>query len=543
MEPVEPGFADIKGREKWAIPWFEDDPAMSQPQLWVGRMRRDAQDALRYGCTGLMGIHWRTRIIAPNALALSQAGWTQKPWATPAPEPGTTIRNGGQIAAFGGRDFADTSEDAVYQTVLFDINGYHIPVENGDYTVKLMLCEPHYEAAGKRVFGVKIEGETVIESLDMFATAGRDRAIERVFPARVTDSLLDVDFTRIVEMPCVAGLVVTGPNGYCRKINTGGPAVDGYEADIPVPAPEPDTADFYRDWAATEFGVEVGDAATKILVGMDGKLPRPSNWIGGPGGFAPDKRAWADVKKEYAFVESFAALRPQVKGKGNLNRFDYWLANFRYLRATGEMCCAFARFQDVMDETRKAPDEAQRKALAREKALPARCELVKAISEAYVNLLATVDTPGAMGNVTNLEQHTIPVMIEKPGVELEQILGEPLPATAQLNQAYSGPLRVIIPSVRTARRPGEALTLRALILSAEPVEEVTLKWRVLGAKRWKSVEFRHVTRGVFEAALPCAKDKNKDVEYLVKARTTSGVEAVWPPTAPNTGQTVVAAMP
>ena len=72
--PVEPGFAAVKGRPKWAIPWLEDDPALTSPQLWVGRMRRDAADARRYGCTGLMGIHWRTRVLGPNVPALAAGG-------------------------------------------------------------------------------------------------------------------------------------------------------------------------------------------------------------------------------------------------------------------------------------------------------------------------------------------------------------------------------------------------------------------------------------------------------------------------------------
>src|SRR5208337_2798962 len=53
-EPVEPGFARVQARPKWAIPWLEDDPGLTMAQLWAGRMRRDAADALKYGCTGLM---------------------------------------------------------------------------------------------------------------------------------------------------------------------------------------------------------------------------------------------------------------------------------------------------------------------------------------------------------------------------------------------------------------------------------------------------------------------------------------------------------
>jgi hypothetical protein len=79
-EPVDPDFARVTGRPLWAIPWLEDDPALILPQLWAGRMRRDAADALAYGCTGLIGIHWRTRVLSPNIAALATAGWTQSAW-------------------------------------------------------------------------------------------------------------------------------------------------------------------------------------------------------------------------------------------------------------------------------------------------------------------------------------------------------------------------------------------------------------------------------------------------------------------------------
>jgi len=77
---VEPQFAGLGKRPRWAIPWLEDDPSMIAPQLWAGRMRKDAADALKYGCTGLMGIHWRTRNVGPTVSALSQAAWDQGPW-------------------------------------------------------------------------------------------------------------------------------------------------------------------------------------------------------------------------------------------------------------------------------------------------------------------------------------------------------------------------------------------------------------------------------------------------------------------------------
>ncbi len=92
--PVEESFVEVTGRDKWAIPWLEDDPALVSPQLWVGRMRRDAVDALRYGCTGLIGIHWRTRILGPNVSALAKAGWEHGTWSKAAyDEPATEVRD------------------------------------------------------------------------------------------------------------------------------------------------------------------------------------------------------------------------------------------------------------------------------------------------------------------------------------------------------------------------------------------------------------------------------------------------------------------
>lgn len=78
--PLEKGFLDLQGRSKWAIPWMEDDPDMISSQLWVGRLRKDALDAYRYGCDGLFGIHWRTRILGPNVSALAKAAWSCDEW-------------------------------------------------------------------------------------------------------------------------------------------------------------------------------------------------------------------------------------------------------------------------------------------------------------------------------------------------------------------------------------------------------------------------------------------------------------------------------
>ena len=88
----------------------------------------------------------------------------------------------------------------------------------------LKFCEPHYKDAGKRVFGVKLQGKPVIEHLDLFAKVGQNKALDHTFPdVKVTNGWLDVDFVFEVEFPSIAAIVVSGPAA-TRKINCGGPA-------------------------------------------------------------------------------------------------------------------------------------------------------------------------------------------------------------------------------------------------------------------------------------------------------------------------------
>ncbi len=74
-DPVSEEYAKLEGRERWPIPWLEDDPAMWLPQFHVARFVRDMDLAEQYGCQGLMGIHWRHRIMDVDAGFQSGYSW------------------------------------------------------------------------------------------------------------------------------------------------------------------------------------------------------------------------------------------------------------------------------------------------------------------------------------------------------------------------------------------------------------------------------------------------------------------------------------
>ncbi len=542
--PVEKGFAEVHGRGKWAIPWLEDDPALTSMQLWVGRMRRDAFDALRYGCDGLMGIHWRTRVLGPAVSALAQAAWDQGQWAESmrrqvAP-PRVAGPVGGKYAAFPANQILDAREPQVYQTVRYNVLAYHLPVTNGPCKVILKFCEPHYKEAGKRVFDVKLQGVLVITNLDIFARVGQNRALDFAFgPVAVTNGWLDIDFVPRVEYPSIAALVVEAP-GSVRKIDCGGPACLDYAADWPEEGKEqavaPPTDDFYLDWAAAHFGRDVAAPAAALFARIDGRLPRPSDWIEGPGGIRPDARSWTQAARDYEFVETFAALEPRVRGAGNRERFAWWLNTFQYMKAMAELNCRWSDYTNAAGRVKAVTDETQRRTLARQNLLPLRRDLIGRLGRVYAPLLATVSNPGELGTIMNWEAHCQHDLLVKPGEELARLLGEPIPADAQPPRDYRGPLRVIVPTVRSSLRAGEALTLRTLILSEQPPAEAAVYWRKMGRGAYVKAPLNRVARGVHSARFGGGDD---DLEYYVKVVPARGPAVSFPATAPRVGQTLV----
>ena len=362
-------------------------------------MRRDACDARRYGCDGLLGIHWRTRVLGPAVSALAQAAWSQTGWSTTwQPDPPSATRF---------------------------------------------------------------------------------------------------------------------------------PPID----------------DFYADWAVHQFGPGVAAPAAALFARVDGRLPRPAEWVDGPGGLRPDARSWDEVRQQYTFVDEFAALQPKVRGAGNRERFDYWLNTFEYFREMGRARCTWGRLTNALASARAATNVIDRARVAREQALPLRCALVAQVDQLYSFLLATVSNTGELGTIANWEQHIFPDLLDKPGRELADLLGEDLPADAQLSKAYHGPARIIVPTVRTSFHRGERLSLKVLVLDESEPRGFSLLWRRMGAGRFARVALQHIARGAYRADFPPPATAGDDLEYYVELTSSSGKQLYWPATAPDRGQTLVAMEP
>ena len=537
--PVDPAYGQITGREKWAIPWLESDDFLASPQLWVARTRKDAADALGYKCDGLMGLHWRTRIMGPNASALARAGWDQS-WNTTAPaskthkpaEPKRDEVLGGQTANYPGQKISGTEDDTLYQTCRYNFAGYRLKVPNGKYRVTLKFCEPHFDAAGKRVCYVKLQDKVALRSFDIFAKVGKFAAYDQSFDGvEVKDGVLTVDIVNRTSMACISGVVVEG-KGFARRINCGGPAWKGYTADPPptrrtwrggnVPRGL-SAGDFYRDWAMTSFGAEAASKAAAIFEKVDGKVPQPLGGGCPSGSIRADGRPWDKVAGAYTFVDELAALRPTVKGPGNRERFDYWLNTFKYQRSLAKIQCMLGAFNAALKANPKT-------------ALPLYKQLLAEYAQTVRLRMNTVTTHGGIATIVNLLQHAKfrPAVIDAPSKRLAAILGKPLPADATPSKSYRGPGRIIVPTVRTSLVAGEPLTLKAIVLSEKPARGVTLNWRALGGKSFRKVPLKHIARGVYSVTLEAKTIGSNDFEYYITADKLN-----YPVTAPKLNNTVV----
>lgn len=535
---VDQAFGRIQGREKWAIPWFESDErhGLAAMQLFAGRMRRDAADALAYGCTGLMGLQWRTDILSPNVAALAQAAWDQSGWN---PRPGQLPADtappvegplGGHIANYPGRKIVNTSDAPLYQTCRYAMDGYNLKMPNGRYRVTLKFCEPHFDAAGQRIGDFKLQGRTVAENLDIFARVGKFAALDLAFDdIDVTDGWLRLGVEATTSLPCISAIVVEGPAA-ARQINCGGPAYRDYAADDQVLAVEKRRSlpcdDFYADWAQAHFGTAAGGDIGRVFAAVDGRLPISVSGGCPSGSLRADPKPWAEVAPNYACIAELEQLRPRVPGPGNRARFDWWLNAFRYHRALHQVRCTLGEFDRLLKEKKT------------EAALEKYKELLALDGATYRWLLATVDSPGGLAMVVNFENHVHfwPLVVAEPAKRLETALGRPLPPDCQPPRDYQGEPRIVVPTVRSLVSQEERLTVKFIVLDNQPAKSATLAWRPLGQGEFRDVPAERVARAVYRVALPPAAES---FEYRLTAETAAGRQLVWPPTAPTLPQTVV----
>ena len=194
---------------------------------------------------------------------------TRTPTPTPTPTPGpstliTAINAGGGAAGSfvadtdfnQGNEFSDTSTSidtsgvsnpapqAVYQTCRWNSSfTYTIPglTPGTTYTVVLDWAELTFQAAGRRVFNVAINGSPVLINFDVYATVGYKKALARQFMVTAngsgqiviafTQGPADNPFVNGIEIWKPASVPPPPPGTLVTAINAGGSTTGNFVAD------------------------------------------------------------------------------------------------------------------------------------------------------------------------------------------------------------------------------------------------------------------------------------------------------------------------
>jgi glucose/arabinose dehydrogenase len=114
---------------------------------------------------------------------------------------GSTYTSTGSVTA--------TTDPGLYQSERSgSAFSYKIPVENGDYTVRLHFAEIYWIQPQKRIFNVFVGNRLVSNGLDLCAAAGPRSALVQEHSTTVTNGTLEVAFTALVDKAKVSAIEV-----------------------------------------------------------------------------------------------------------------------------------------------------------------------------------------------------------------------------------------------------------------------------------------------------------------------------------------------
>lgn len=133
------------------------------------------------------------------------SGFVESSGKTWAADRGFT---GGTVATNGG-DVAGTSSDALFNSRRFGDFSYSLPIQNGDYRVRLLLMDPSFSSAGQRTFDVFSEKQLVLNDFDIAGAAGQNTAVTKTFVTKVRDGRLNLWFDSVKDNAIVSAIEVT----------------------------------------------------------------------------------------------------------------------------------------------------------------------------------------------------------------------------------------------------------------------------------------------------------------------------------------------
>ena len=171
----------------------------------------------------------------------------------------------GGTAASNTFAIAGTTDPKLYQSERWGSCSYAFNgMVSGSYNITFKFAETYVTAANQRLFDVKVEGNTAISQLDIFAQAGGlNRAYDRTVTASVTDGTLNIEFIQnpAANNPKICAFVVKPANTVNYTLTTSAtngtvsPASGTYVSGSEVPlTPTPNSGYVFSSWGGDLSG-------------------------------------------------------------------------------------------------------------------------------------------------------------------------------------------------------------------------------------------------------------------------------------------------
>jgi len=102
-----------------------------------------------------------------------------------------------------------TNLDSIYRSDQYGLVAYRIRVPNGKYNLRLMFAEKYFSSPQQRVFDVFIQGNLILNNLDIYKQVGMNTAYDIVANnIEVGNEILEINFSAEVDNAMLNGLII-----------------------------------------------------------------------------------------------------------------------------------------------------------------------------------------------------------------------------------------------------------------------------------------------------------------------------------------------
>lgn len=265
---------------------------------------------------------------------------------------------------------------------------------------------------------------------------------------------------------------------------------------------------FYNKWVISQFGNNnKTKELTDIFFNFEKEIfPKVVDWDSGikddfekPGAIIKNKNDWNIEKNKFNFVDKMINIKKHIVGKGNNERYDYWLNSMKIVKKMGEFGC----IRYLLDKYYNNKEYS--------KALVERIKLARVFEDIITLLLEKTYNISDMGEIINMELLNWKEFITN---KYDKVLKEKNKNTDAMNlsKKYKGSPKIIILNQINQLYNTDKFNITIATLGIKETPELYIS--ELGKNKFTKHMFTKSNRNIYKLTL---QEQTKDFEYYVKA--------------------------